>query len=391
MTESRVETEKLPQTWEEIQGISTNVLRGVYGYGFDNPSPIQKQAIAPVIQGQDVIAQAQSGTGKTGCFTVACLSRIDMESKTTQALIMAPTRELARQIHSVTMSVGTYMGSDENKLVIKLLVGGTSTEEDTASLRNDVPHVIVGTPGRIHDMLRRRHIKSQNLSLLILDEADEMLSVGFKEQVYNVFQFLKSDVQVALFSATLPPDLITLTNKFMRDPVRILVKSEQLTLEGIRQHYIALDQDGEKYETLRDLYRSLAIGQCIIYCNSVRRVQDLYEAMKADDYRVCCIHSAMDKTERSENYDEFRRGSFNVLISSNVTARGIDIQSVSTVVNFDMPKDTHTYLHRIGRSGRWGRKGVAINFATKRDYKKMKEIERYYNTTITELPSSFVQ
>ena len=391
MTESRVETEKLPQTWEEIQGISTNVLRGVYGYGFDNPSPIQKQAIAPVIQGQDVIAQAQSGTGKTGCFTVACLSRIDMESKTTQALIMAPTRELARQIHSVTMSVGTYMGSDENKLVVKLLVGGTSTEEDTASLRNDVPHVIVGTPGRIHDMLRRRHIKSQNLSLLILDEADEMLSVGFKEQVYNVFQFLKSDVQVALFSATLPPDLITLTNKFMRDPVRILVKSEQLTLEGIRQHYIALDQDGEKYETLRDLYRSLAIGQCIIYCNSVRRVQDLYEAMKADDYRVCCIHSAMDKTERSENYDEFRRGSFNVLISSNVTARGIDIQSVSTVVNFDMPKDTHTYLHRIGRSGRWGRKGVAINFATKRDYKKMKEIERYYNTTITELPSSFVQ
>ena len=391
MTESRVETEKLPQTWEEIQGISTNVLRGVYGYGFDNPSPIQKQAIAPVIQGQDVIAQAQSGTGKTGCFTVACLSRIDMESKTTQALIMAPTRELARQIHSVTMSVGTYMGSDDNKLVVKLLVGGTSTEEDTASLRNDVPHVIVGTPGRIHDMLRRRHIKSQNLSLLILDEADEMLSVGFKEQVYNVFQFLKSDVQVALFSATLPPDLITLTNKFMRDPVRILVKSEQLTLEGIRQHYIALDQDGEKYETLRDLYRSLAIGQCIIYCNSVRRVQDLYEAMKADDYRVCCIHSAMDKTERSENYDEFRRGSFNVLISSNVTARGIDIQSVSTVVNFDMPKDTHTYLHRIGRSGRWGRKGVAINFATKRDYKKMKEIERYYNTTITELPSSFVQ
>lgn len=384
------ENENVPQKWEDMQGIPHNVLRGIYAYGFENPSPIQKQAIVPVIGGRDVIAQAQSGTGKTGCFAVSILSRIDVSVKKTQAIVMAPTRELARQIHDVVQAIGTYMKADDIQLGIKLLVGGTSTEEDATSLRSGIPHIIVGCPGRVHDMLRRKHIDTHHIQLLVLDEADEMLSTGFKDQVYNVFQFLKRDVQVCLFSATLPPELVTLTNKFMRDPVRILVKSEQLTLEGIRQYYIALDDDGQKYETLRDLYRSLTIGQCIIYCNSVRRVQDLYQAMAEDKYKVCCIHSAMDKTERAQNYQDFKQGLFNVLISSNVTARGIDIQSVSTVLNFDMPRDNHTYLHRIGRSGRWGRKGVAINFVSRRDYRRMRDIERYYNTTIQELPASFV-
>jgi len=379
--------EQLPQNWEDINGINDQVLRGIYGYGFDKPSPIQKQAIAPVIAGKDVIAQAQSGTGKTGCFSVAALSIIDSSVQATQAIVLAPTRELAKQIHSVMSQIGTYVPN----CGIKLLIGGTSTEEDTNSLKQDVPGIIVGCPGRVHDMLRRKHIDSKTIRLLILDEADEMLSSGFKEQVYNVFQYLKRDVQVALFSATLPPELISLTNKFMRDPLRILVKSEQLTLEGIRQYYIGLNEDGEKYETLRDLYQSLATSQCIIYCNSVRRVQDLYQAMIEDKYPVCCIHSAMEKDERTKNYDAFRNGHFRVLISSNVTARGIDIQTVSAVLNFDMPKDIHTYLHRIGRSGRWGRKGVAINFVTRRDYRRLKEIERYYDTTICELPESFVQ
>ena len=378
--------EQLPQNWEDIGGINDLVLRGIYGYGFDKPSPIQKQAISPVISGQDVIAQAQSGTGKTGCFSVATLSVIDSSVKATQAIVLAPTRELAKQIHSVMSQIGTYVPN----CGIKLLIGGTSTEEDANSLKQDVPGIIVGCPGRVHDMLRRKHIDSKTIKLLILDEADEMLSSGFKEQVYNVFQYLKRDVQVALFSATLPPELISLTNKFMRDPLRILVKSEQLTLEGIRQYYIGLNEDGEKYETLRDLYQSLATSQCIIYCNSVRRVQDLYQAMIEDKYPVCCIHSAMEKEERTRNYDEFRNGLYRVLISSNVTARGIDIQTVSTVLNFDMPKDIHTYLHRIGRSGRWGRKGVAINFVTRRDFRRLKEIERYYDTTICELPESFV-
>ena len=371
--------------WEDIPGISDSLLRGIYSYGFERPSPIQRQGILPIIEGKDIIAQAQSGTGKTGCFSVASLAPIVPELKQVQVMIIAPTRELARQIYSVVSTLSKYIEGCRTQL----LIGGTSTESDISQLKNNTPQVVVGCPGRIHDMLRRRHINSQHIKLLVIDEADEMLSSGFKEQVYFVFQCLKSDIQVGLFSATLPEDLIALTNKFMRDPVRILVKSEQLTLEGIRQYYIGLDTDGEKYETLCDLYTSLSMAQCIIYCNSVRRVSDLYHAMTEDNFPVCCIHSGMDKEERYKNYDDFRNGKYKVLISSNVTARGIDIQAVSTVVNFDMPKDIHTYLHRIGRSGRWGRKGVAVNFVTRRDFRKMREIERYYDTQILELPESF--
>ena len=372
--------------WEDIPGISDSLLRGIYSYGFERPSPIQRQGILPIIEGKDIIAQAQSGTGKTGCFSVASLATVVPELKQVQVMIIAPTRELARQIYSVVSTLSRYIEGCRTQL----LIGGTSTETDISQLKNNTPQVVVGCPGRIHDMLRRRHINSQHIRLLVIDEADEMLSSGFKEQVYFVFQCLKSDIQVGLFSATLPEDLIELTNKFMRDPVRILVKSEQLTLEGIRQYYIGLDTDGEKYETLCDLYTSLSMAQCIIYCNSVRRVSDLYQAMNEDKFPVCCIHSGMDKEERYKNYDDFRNGQYKVLISSNVTARGIDIQAVSTVVNFDMPKDIHTYLHRIGRSGRWGRKGVAVNFVTRRDFRKMREIERYYDTQILELPETFV-
>ena len=372
--------------WEDIPGINDSLLRGIYSYGFERPSPIQRQGILPIIEGKDIIAQAQSGTGKTGCFSVASLATVVPELKQVQVMIIAPTRELARQIYSVVSTLSKYIEGCRTQL----LIGGTSTESDISQLKNNTPQVVVGCPGRIHDMLRRRHINSQHIRLLVIDEADEMLSSGFKEQVYYVFQCLKSDIQVGLFSATLPEDLIALTNKFMRDPVRILVKSEQLTLEGIRQYYIGLDTDGEKYETLCDLYTSLSMAQCIIYCNSVRRVSDLYQAMNEDNFPVCCIHSGMDKEERYKNYDDFRNGKYKVLISSNVTARGIDIQAVSTVVNFDMPKDIHTYLHRIGRSGRWGRKGVAVNFVTRRDFRKMREIERYYDTQILELPETFV-
>lgn len=379
--------EYLYNKWEDIPWLSEEIVRGIYAYGFERPSPIQKQAIVPILDRKDVIAQAQSGTGKTGCFTVATLASIDPTRKQVQAMILAPTRELAKQIYTVISALAAYMEGCK----IQLLVGGTSTENDVATLKNDTPQIVVGCPGRVHDMMRRKYLNPNTVRLLILDEADEMLSSGFKEQVYFIFQCLKSDLQVGLFSATLPAELMTLTSKFMRDPVQILVKNEQLTLEGIRQYYIALDADGEKYETLCDLYNSLSMAQCIIYCNSVRRVSDLYQAMIEDKYPVCCIHSGMDKEERHHNYQEFLSGRYKVLISSNVTARGIDIQSVSTVVNFDMPKDVHTYLHRIGRSGRWGRKGVGINFVTRRDIRRMKEIERYYDTTILELPESFVQ
>lgn len=372
-------------SWEELD-CDMNILRGIYSYGFENPSPIQKKSVLSMIDGKDIIAQAQSGTGKTGAFTVGTLCSIDIEKKETQALILAPTRELAKQTYKVITSLSNYL----TNLNIKLLVGGTNSEDDIKSLRDNTPQIIVGCPGRVYDMLRRNNIDHRHIKMIVLDEADEMLSRGFNEQVYNIFQYLDSNVQVCLFSATIPNDLMALTSKFMRDPIEILVKSEMLTLEGIKQYKVNVDDDACKYETLKDLYNSISMSQCIIYCNSVKRVQDLYDAMVEDKFPVICIHSNMEKEDRENAYDDFKAGKFRVLISSNVTARGIDIQQVNIVINFDVCSSVHTYLHRIGRSGRWGRKGVAINFVTRRDEKLVRDIEQHYNTNIEELPTSFV-
>ena len=372
------------ETWDDAP-LKTSLLRSIYAYGFEHPSPIQKKAIIPMTNGKDIIAQAQSGTGKTGAFSISTLQLIDASKKHTQAMILSPTRELSRQTYDVIKNLSTLMKNVETLL----LVGGTSTESNISSLKDNPPHIIVGCPGRIHDMLRRQFINPGKLELIVLDEADEMLSVGFKEQVYNIFQYLNNEVQVALFSATMPPELNALTEKFMRNPVKILVKSDMLTLEGISQYRIVIDDDPQKYATLKDIYDIISMSQCIIYCNSVKRVMSLYDAMKQDEFPVCCIHSNMEKEDRARAYDEFKNGKHRVLISSNVTARGIDIQQVSTVINFDIPKDINTYLHRIGRSGRWGRKGIGINFVTRRDLRKVKEIEEYYHTEIPDLPANF--
>ena len=371
-------------TWDELD-LKPELLRSIYSHGFEKPSPIQSKGIAPIKEGRDVIAQAQSGTGKTGCFTVGALSRVDVQENSSQILIMAPTHELAQQITSVIHGLSNMITG----IRIKTVIGGSSIDNDITEMREKPPHIIVGCPGRIYDMIRRRHINANKFKLVILDEADEMLSSGFKEQVYNIFQHLNKNVQLALFSATLPNNIYQITNKFMRNPVNICVKAESLTLEGIKQYYVAIEDDRQKYLTLKDLYHHITLAQCIIYSNSVKRVIDLYEAMKEDGFPVCCIHSGMDKFERDKSFKEFKNGTARVLISSNVTARGIDIQQVSVVINFDLPKDIHSYLHRIGRSGRWGRKGTGITFITRRDIIKMKEIETYYNTQIEELPGSF--
>ena len=387
IVESTVETntDYVPtetHNWNEMN-LKENLLRGIYGYGFENPSPIQKKGIMPILTGRDVIAQAQSGTGKTGAFTVSILQRVDETLNEVQGLILAPTRELAIQIHDVISKIGTFI---EN-LKCSLLIGGRSMEQDMKELENK-PQIVIGTPGRIHDLIRRRKLNTKLIKLLVIDEADEMLSSGFKEQVYNIFQFLGNKVQVTLFSATLPVEIQALTEKFMRDPVKILVKTESVTLEGIKQYYIALDSDTQKYETLKDLFECISVSQCIIYCNSINRVNDLYEALCKDNFPACCIHSGMEKADRDKAYKDFTNGGSRVLISSNLTARGLDVQQVSTVINFDIPKDIHTYIHRIGRSGRWGRKGMGINFITQRDIRKIREIEQYYETQIEEMPAS---
>jgi translation initiation factor 4A len=372
------------ESWDELD-ISQDLLRGIYAYGFEKPSPIQSKAIKPIIEKKDIIGQAQSGTGKTATFAIGALSRVDLNDNSSQVLILSPTHELTRQSAKVISSLSTMM----NGVRIKQMIGGTSIDSDIDSIVNSPPHIIVGCPGRVYDMICRGHINASKLKLVVLDEADEMLSQGFKEQIYNIFQYFNNDIQVALFSATLPENIYKITDKFMRNPVKISVTPEMLTLEGIKQYYIALNNDVQKYGTLKDIFQVISLSHCIIYCNSINRVIDLYEAMKEDNFPVCCIYSSMESSERERALSDFKSGNARVLISSNVTARGIDVQQVSTVINFDVPKDVHIYLHRIGRSGRWGRKGTGINFITRKDVPILKEIESYYKTQIEELPAEF--
>lgn len=379
--------------WDQLE-IDENILRGIYGMGFERPSIIQQKAIIPIILKKDLIAQAQSGTGKTAAFSIGALSTVNMNEHTTQVLILSPTKELTMQTATVVKRLGQMMSG----LNVQTLYGGVQSEIQTVTTKTinpfydanssdtNVPHIICGCPGKVYDWMKRNKIMIDTIKLIIMDEADELLSSGFDEQIYNIFKKLNSDVQVALFSATLPPSVQKTINKIMRNPVSICVNPEQLTLDGIAQYYIAVEDDRQKYSTLKNLYSGISMSQCIIYCNSVKRVSDLYDAMKEDDFPVSKMHSNMDKMERENAFLEFKSGKSRVLISSNVTARGIDIQQVSVVINFDIPNDVCTYLHRIGRSGRWGRKGVSINLITRRDVVKMKEIETYYACDIKQMP-----
>jgi len=373
---------------DEKLDLKQKLLRGIYAFGFEKPSSIQSKALYPMTFRPpiDIIAQAQSGTGKTGAFVTGTLQIINENNNNTQAIILAPTHELAIQTKQVLDDIGRFLG-----IKSQLLVGGTSVEKDKKNLLDNTPHVVIGTPGRIHDMFRRRYLSNKYLKLLVIDEADEMLSSGFTEQMYKIFQFMPNEIQIGLFSATMPTDLQELTNKFLRDPIKILVKAEELTLQGIAQYFINIENDVQKYETLKDLFSSLSVSQAIIYCNSTKRVDDLQEAMEADNFPVKKIHGKMPDDERKKTHAEFKSGGCRVLITSDLFARGIDVQQVSIVINFDIPKNEHTYLHRIGRSGRWGRKGIAINFSSKHDATRLKGFEDYYSTQIVEMPANYTE
>jgi len=365
----------------EDYDLHEDLLRGVYSYGFEKPSAIQMRGIQPILDGRDMIGQAQSGTGKTAVFLIGALQRIDLGRETCQALIIAPTRELAQQILKVACALGHYMA-----LRCHACIGGTPVRQDIEALRGGV-HLVVGTPGRVYDMICKGHLRVADVFAFVLDEADEMLAYGFKDQIYSILQTLPPTVQICLFSATMPPDILDLTTKFMHDTVRILVKKDELTLEGIRQFYVAIEKEEWKLSTLCDLYETLTITQAIIYCNTRQKADFLSESLAKRDFTISMMHAELTQEERDLVMREFRSGSSRVLISTDLLQRGIDVQQVSLVINYDIPTNMDSYLHRIGRSGRFGRKGTAINFASIDDVRYLKDIERYYHTQIDEMPS----
>merc|ERR1712050_507376 len=279
------------------------LVRGIYSYGFERPSAIQQRGIKPVLDGRDTIGQLQTGTGKTATFVIGALEKIDFSLQACQALILAPTRELAQQTQKVVLALGDYL-----RVKCHACIGGTSVRDDIDRLR-DGQHVVVGTPGRVYDMVSKRHLRIDDLLTFVCDEADEMLSRGFKDQIYDIFKTLPPNVQVCLFSATMPPEILDMTTKFMRDAVRILVKKDELTLEGIRQFYVAIEKEEWKLDTLCDLYETLTITQAIIYCNTRRKVDFLAHELTKRDFTISTMHAELDQKERDLVMREFRSGS----------------------------------------------------------------------------------
>jgi len=362
-------------------GLKDELLRGIYSYGYERPSTIQQKAIVPTISGRDLIGQAQSGTGKTATFTIAVLQRLDFSKLVCQALILAPTRELATQISNVVVALGDHLN-----VKAYACVGGTRISSDLEALEQGV-HVVIGTPGRVLDLLQRKALDPRNIMSLVLDEADEMLSRGFKDQIYDIYGFLPQDCQICLFSATMPNEALEITKNFMKKPLRILVKQEDLTLEGIRQFYINCEKDNWKLDTLCDLYDTLNIAQAVIFCNSKKRVEWLKDQLTSREFPVSATHGEMPPKERKEILSDFRKGISRILISTDLLARGIDVHGVSLVINYELPRNFEKYLHRIGRSGRFGRKGVAINLIAENDIDLLNQIQRHYSTKIEEMPS----
>lgn len=372
------------ESFDEM-GLRENLIRGIYAYGFEKPSAVQQRSIIPIVKGRDVIAQSQSGTGKTAVFSIASLQSIDMSTTDTQVLILSPTRELAEQSQKVILALGDYMS-----VQCHACIGGKSIGEDIRRLDYGV-QIVSGTPGRVFDMIRRRHLQTKTLKMFIIDEADEMLNQGFKEQIYDIYRYLPPEIQVVLLSATMPQEILDMTRKFMNKPIRVLVKRDELTLDGIKQFFVAVEKEEWKFDTLCDLYDTLTITQAVIFCNTKRKVDWLTAKMREANFTVSAMHGDMRQVERDAIMKEFRAGGSRVLIATDVWGRGIDVQQVSLVICYDLPNSRELYIHRIGRSGRFGRKGVAINFVKDDDIRILRDIEQYYSTQIDEMPMNVAE
>lgn len=370
----------------ESMNLKSQLLHGIYSYGFEAPSSIQSRAITQIISGKDVIAQAQSGTGKTATFTIGMLQVCDFKKHELQALILSPTRELASQINTVVSNLGDML----NVKSLALVGGNKMNKNDLNKLQSGQYHIVSGTPGRVLDLIKRGTLVVKRCKMLVLDEADELLgeSLGFKQQIYDIFTKLPKSCQVVVVSATMSKDIIEVTKKFMSDPIKILVKQDQISLDGIKQYYVNVDKEDWKFDTLCDLYDSLTITQCVIFCNTKRKVDWLSSKLLQSNFSVVSMHGDMRQEDRDKIMSDFRSGHSRVLISTDVWARGIDVQQVSLVINYDLPEIMENYIHRIGRSGRFGRKGCAINFVTRDDFSQLKNIEKFYRIKIKPMPAN---
>lgn len=361
-------------------GLKINLLRGIYKYGFEKPSLIQSKVIKPFITGRDLLAQSHSGSGKTATFTIGTLQKIDENIKSCQAIILANTRELALQIYHIVLQFSKFM--DIN---ISLCIGGTNIQKSVKELKKG-SQLIIGTPGRVKSMIEKKNISVEHLKLIVLDEADELLSESFEDEIRYIIKSSFSDTQICLFSATMQKDKIKLSKNFLNNPLILLIHPEKLTLDCIKQFYISLSEESWKFDVLCSIYNMISISQSIIYVNGSKKAEWLKNKLIEKNFTVSVIYGSMSLIDRTKVMDNFRQGDIRILITTDLLGRGIDIEQVSIVLNYDVPRNKSSYIHRIGRTGRFGKKGVAINFATEKEMKLIDDLKKYYSTEIEPMP-----
>lgn len=364
----------------EEYALRRELQMGIFEMGFEKPSPVQEEAIPVALQGKDVLARAKNGTGKTASFVIPVLEKVDTRENYIQALLMVPTRELALQTAQVTKALGKHIPN----LEVMVTTGGTTLRDDILRLTNPV-HILVATPGRVLDLASKKAARLDRCHILVLDEADKLLSAEFTQMMTDIYSYLPKPHQSLLFSATFPVTVKDFAEKHLNSPYEINLM-EELTLKGVTQYY-AFVQERQKIHCLNTLFNKLQINQSIIFCNSVNRVELLAKKITQLGYSCYYIHARMQQQHRNRVFHDFRQGHCRNLVCSDLITRGIDIQAVNVVINFDFPKFAETYLHRIGRSGRFGHLGLAVNFVTYEDRHNVYRIEQELDTEIKPIPA----
>eukprot|EP00042_Codosiga_hollandica_P046380 m.487250 g.487250 ORF g.487250 m.487250 type:complete len:516 (+) comp57222_c0_seq3:503-2050(+) len=358
--------------------LKRELLMGIFEKGFEKPSPIQEQSIPVALGGRDILARAKNGTGKTASYLIPILERVDPAKNAIQAVVLVPARELALQTSQVCKELGKYLN-----VQVVVLTGGTDLREDIIRLGQTV-HVVVATPGRLLDLAQKDLAKLKNCATLVMDEADKLLGFEFTQSIDALISFLPPTRQIMLFSATFPVTVKAFKDKHLRSPQEINLMAE-LTLEGVKQYY-AYVEEKQKLNCINTLFSRLQINQSIIFCNSVSRVELLARKMSELGFPCVYIHARMEQAHRNRVFHEFRKGSCRTLISTDLVARGIDVLNVNVVVNFDFPRTAETYLHRIGRSGRFGHFALAISFISDGDRDTLFQIEKELGTQVEAIP-----
>ncbi|PNT93637.1 DEAD/DEAH box helicase [Clostridium thermosuccinogenes] len=356
--------------------ISEEILKAVTDMGFEELTPIQSLAIPHILEGKDVLGQAQTGTGKTCAFGIPAIEMVDAGSEEVQVLIICPTRELAIQISEELKHVSKY----KSNIGILPIYGGQPIDRQIYALKKR-PQIIIGTPGRIMDHLRRKTLKLAGLKMVILDEADEMLNMGFREDIDTILEKVPEEKQIVLFSATMPKEILELTKKYQKEPVYVKATHKELTVPSIEQYYLEVSE-ASKLEVLSRLIDANNIKLALVFCNTKKRVDEVASSLQTRGYSAEALHGDMRQEQRDRVMNKFRKGKIDILVATDVAARGIDVDDVDAVFNYDLPNDEEYYVHRIGRTGRAGKAGKAFSFVVGREIYKLKDIKRYTRSNI---------